>query len=247
MLSKDNFINIDLNTKDQFIYRIISLKRLFELFSTKHNVLVSPKKWEDPFENFILKSKAILHDGEIVDFGFRDDFYGQCWSRHRASDAMWRIYSPGSNSVRIRTTIPKLADSLAKNLIPKQNIQCFIGKVRYLNNSKLMGFANNIFKGRINPQAHEVAETLLVKRPAFKHENEVRLLYFKSENGIARDIYRYDIDPHDLIDQIMIDPRVEYDKYLQIKDEIKTNTKFKGRILRSLLYAPPKGMVFPFG
>lgn len=247
MLNTDNYINLDLNIKDQYIYRIISLDRFYDLFKTEKNVLVSPKKWDDPFENFILNSKAKLPGGEIVSFGFRDDFYGQCWTRHKASDAMWRIYSPDSNGVRIRTSIPKLADSLANNLGDWKNVQCFIGKVQYLNNTKLMSFANTVFSGQINPTPPSLAKTLLVKRPAFRHENEVRLLYFERENGIYKDIYKYDIDPHLLIDQIMVDPRVEHSDFIKIKDKIKKSTGFKGRILRSKLYAPPEDMVFPFG
>lgn len=247
MLNENNYINIDLTVKDQYIYRIISVDRLHELFSNNQNSLVSPKKWEDPFENFILKSKARLPDGEIVDFGFRDHFYGQCWTRHKASDAMWRIYSPKSNGVRIRTTITKLAHSLASGLAPWQNIQCFIGKVKYLDNKQMMNFANTVFKGKINPEAYELAKTLLIKRPAFKHENEVRLLYFEKENGKYGSIYKYDIDPHAIIDQIMVDPRLDYSEFKKMKADIKSKTNFKGRILRSLLYAPPKNMVFPFG
>ena len=64
MLNENNYINIDLTVKDQYIYRIISVDRLHELFSNNQNSLVSPKKWEDPFENFILKSKARLPDGD---------------------------------------------------------------------------------------------------------------------------------------------------------------------------------------
>jgi len=217
MMNKSNYIDLDLEIKDQYIYRIISLDRLYELFSIKQNVLVSPKKWEDPFENFIMNSKARLPDGEIVSLGFRNNFYGQCWTRHKASDAMWRIYSPESNGVRIRTTVPKLAASLATTLGEWKNVQCFIGKVKYLNNSKLMAFANNVFKRHINPPAHILAKTLLVKRPAFRHENEVRLLYFEKENGKTGVIYKYDIDPLSLIDQIMIDPRVEYAEFKKLR------------------------------
>jgi len=247
MLNKSNYINLDLNVKDQYIYRMISLDRLYELFSTKKNVLVSPKKWDDPFENFILNSKARLPDGEIVGLGFRDDFYGQCWTRHKASDAMWRIYSPDSNGVRIKTTILKLAGSLASTLGDRENVQCCIGKVSYLNNSKLMAFANTVFKSHTNPPAHVLAKTLLVKRPAFRHENEVRLLYFEKENGKTNTIYKYDIDPHTLIDQIMIDPRLKYSEFTKSKSDIKSITGFKARILRSRLYAIPDDMVFPFG
>lgn len=247
MLNENNYINLDLTKEDQYIYRIISIERLYELFSTQENVLVAPKKWKDPFENFILKSKIRLINGEVRDLGFQDDFYGQCWTRKKASDAMWRIYSSDSQSVRIRTTIPKLANSLASTLGVFKNDQSFIGKVKYINNAQLMEFANSVFKERINPPAHELARTLLVKRPAFKHENEVRLLYFEKENGLNRDIYKYDIQTHELIDQIMIDPRVDYLEFKEIKADIKKKTGFNGQVVRSLLYAPPKDMVFSFG
>lgn len=246
-MNQDNYINLDLTRKDNHIYRIISIDRLLLLFSTKENVLVNPRKWDDPFENFILNSKVRLQSGELASFDFRDNFYGQCWTRHKASDAMWRIYSPKSNGVRIRTTIPKLANSLSKTLGQWSHISCFMGKVKYLNNKKMMDFANTIFKDVAFPKSNLFAETLLIKRPAFKHENEVRLLYFERENNSRNDLYKYSFDPHEVIDQVMIDPRVDYKTFLAMKASIKNKTGFKGKILRSLLYAPPKDMIFPFG
>lgn len=52
----------------------------------------------------------------MVTFGFRSDFYGQCWTLKSTSDAMWRIYSPKKDAVRVRTTIRKLAESLSCGL-----------------------------------------------------------------------------------------------------------------------------------
>lgn len=60
-------------------------------------------------------------------------------------------------------------------------------------------------------------------------------------------MHAYKIDPHDLIDQIMIDPRVSVSEYNKVKVKIKLETGFKGEIRRSLIYAPPKEMVFNFG
>ena len=76
------------------------MKRLLELFQTRHNVLVAPEKWDDPFENFILKSDRVSRRG----------WYGQCWTWQRASDAMWRIYSGDKNGVRMRSTPAKLLE-----------------------------------------------------------------------------------------------------------------------------------------
>lgn len=103
----NNFIYIkqpDYSTK---IYRIFSTNRLIELFEKKENALVKPELWDDPFENFILK---IPEKGSKSKPNKRG--YGQCWTLNFESDAMWRIYSPDKNGVRIQTTIRKLHHSL---------------------------------------------------------------------------------------------------------------------------------------
>ncbi len=240
-----NYLNLTEAELDQPIYRIIPVQWLEELFVTGFNVLVNPREWDDPFENFILKSKIRFDAGEIGEIGFSDDYYAQCWSFHKASDAMWRIYSPNKDGVRIKTTIRKLAGSLSANLNEWKNSQCFIGKVRYLPNKKLLAFANTALTGM--PSSSSFANTLLVKRPAFSHEKEVRLIYFDKNNTENHRLFRYSINAHDLIDQIMIDPRLTETDANILKGNILKSTGFKGKIKRSLLYAPPKNMVFKFG
>jgi hypothetical protein len=220
------------------------LQRFYELFGNRQNVLVRPSKWEDPFENFILNAPARLSDGTIVSFGFNNDFYGQCWTKLTSSDALWRIYSPDKTSVRARTTVRKLLTTLQAPLSQCAHEQAFIGKVLYLGDKKLVEFGNKVFRDGLDSRA--LAETLLVKRVAFRHEREVRLLY--SENDKAqKDIFAYPVDPHALIDQVMLDPRLLRTEVDAKKDEIRKRTSFKGRILHSLLYAPPKDMIFPIG
>jgi hypothetical protein len=98
-MNSDNYLNLSAHMRDKFVYRIISIERLFELFASRQNVLVKPKKWEDPFENFILRCRIQLPDGRYATFGFQDKFYAQCWTFQSASDAMWRIYSRTSDAV----------------------------------------------------------------------------------------------------------------------------------------------------
>lgn len=245
MANFKNYLNLKSEDLDKYVYRIISLERLNQLFNERVNVLVHPELWDDPFENFIMKSNVRFDDGAIADIEFSDDFYGQCWSLHKASDAMWRIYSHDKKSVRIRTTIRKLAESLGSTLGEWKNLQSYIGKVQYLPNKKLMKFANTVFSGI--PKPTSFAETLLVKRPAFSHENEVRLIYM--DRGKERDskLFSYAIDPNELIDQIMIDPRLTKDEANEVRHQIIDSTKFEGPVKRSLLYAPPESMVFKFG
>jgi hypothetical protein len=143
----ENFLNFRSGEEDRPVYRIISTDRLYQLFSERRNVLVRPSKWEDPFENFILNAQGRLSDGTVIRFGFNNDFFGQCWTLQNASDAMWRIYSPNKQSVRIRTTVRKLAIGLGAPLGEWAHVQAFIGRVRYLRKKQLTEFANNVLKG----------------------------------------------------------------------------------------------------
>jgi hypothetical protein len=182
-MEESNYIDIAELMKPRYIYRVIPVSRLFEIFENKQNVLVKPKKWDDPFENFILRSRIKLKNGKIAEFGFHDQFYGQCWTLHSASDAIWRIYSPKkdkspklSPAVRIRTTIEKLATSLSWALGDTAQIQAYIGKVSYLPEKRLIAYANSWFKGTGFLNSRVSAQTLLVKRPAFRHEREIMML-----------------------------------------------------------------------
>ena len=243
----ENYLNIDKDKREQYVYRIVSLKRLLELFEKNENVLVKPCLWDDPFENFIMNSKIRLPSGEISNLMSRELFYGQCWSKSKASDAMWRIYSPENTGIRIRTTVRKLFNSLGDVISTVPNVKVFIGNVEYLPNKKLLEFSQTVFLNVSLPQANDLARTLLVKRPAFKHENELRLLYFDVEKLNSGNIFKYMVNPHELIDQIMIDPRVSYSEYKNIKEYIQKNTDYGGSIKRSLLYTLPDSIVIPFG
>ena len=70
-----------------------------------------------------------------------------------------------------------------------------------------MSFANSVIREPLNPS--DFARTLLVKRPAFRHEREVRLLFF-ADRAQASDLgmVRYVVDPHAMVDQMMTDPRL---------------------------------------
>ena len=86
------------------------------------------------------------------------------------------------------------------------------------------------------------ARTLLVKRPAFRHEAEVRLLWYAAKDS-ADGLFRYAVNPHELVDQIMIDPRLPTAEYYKAKMMIRNQTGYSGKILRSLIYAPPSELM----
>ena len=241
-MRRSNYLHLSDKELDSYIYRIVSIDRLIEIYKVKENALVKPSAWDDPFENFILKSKVRQLSGEIIDYGFHNHFYGQCWTLHKASDAMWRIYSPDKNGVRIRTTVRKLASSLTSAGIGLPDATCYIGKVRYLSNKKLTEFSNSVYEDG-SVAVDSLFESLLVKRRSFSHEKEVRLLYGDVTYNYSNEMFAYSINPNELFDQLMIDPRKSHKEFKSLKAKIQSEAGATCMIKRSLLYAAPEEIV----
>jgi hypothetical protein len=225
------------------IYRIFPRDRFLNLFKENQNALVRPTMWNDPFENVILKADVISVSGKKAPFDFHANVYGQCWTLEAASDAIWQIYSRCKDAVRVRTTVGKLIDSMRKSHGRLADSTCFIGSVSYLTEQKLKAFGQTVFRNGVEPKA--IARSLLVKRKAYKHENEVRLIYIeRSETRHPEGIYNYQFDPRIVIDQVMVDGRVEYKNFLPFKEEVLKLTGFsKKQVKRSLLYRKPEGFL----
>lgn len=83
--------------------------RLLEIFESRQLVLVEPNKWDDPFENLLLKGMLEgTSDKFPITKVFRTSIYGQCWTTHKETDAMWRIYSQDKNGVKVRCSVKNL-------------------------------------------------------------------------------------------------------------------------------------------
>lgn len=241
MLGK-NFINLTEKQKKGFIYRTTTFSRLVELFETKKNTLLSPAVWDDPFENFILNATFDLN-GEKVKFSAHDKSFAQSWSLKHESDAMWRIYSPDKSCVRIRTSVTKLAQSLSAKCKTHQ-VSAFIGRVEYHSEKTISEKAKRLAADILDSTGVNFARTLLFKRNSFEHEKEVRLIYFGDHTNRKSQLYKYDVDPHQLIDSIAIDPRAPQQLVDVYKHYLRNKIGFKGHIIKSRLYDLPKELIF---
>lgn len=242
-MSYNNYINLD-NLLDKPIYRIMPVQRFLKLLDDKKLTLVKPKKWDDPFENALLNCEIETSEGEIGSFAAKDAVYGQCWTFHRETDAMWRIYSHDKDGIRVSTTSRKLLTALQRAYPTYSNIRCFIGKVSYLPREKLLEKLGSI--NLLDPNGSGIAESLLYKRIEFKHENEVRLIYSGEDDACVNDTFQFDIDPSNLLDGLAFDPRMDENLRQAYKLAIRKkncNTK----IVRSTLYDAPKGLKFKIG
>jgi hypothetical protein len=52
---------IDLPEGDLPIFRVLPFKYLLDMFKHRKLVLTRPSKWDDPFENFLVKVKVIRY------------------------------------------------------------------------------------------------------------------------------------------------------------------------------------------
>ncbi len=237
----NNFINLNDNQKDKPLFRVFSVQRLFEMFTNRKLTLVKPSLWDDPFENYMMNSTGELENGQLFTIGFREHFYGQCWTFTRESDALWRIYAPNKDGVRVKSSPRKLLKALYDQAGEFSNLNSFIGKVEYFKTKELTDRLNDQNKTQafiLDQSGRGQAFTLLFKRYPFKHENEVRLIY-NSFGNVIGDLYNFPIDPFDLVEEIIFDPRMDNKVFSKYKYELR-KLGFKARIVKSNLYKVPK-------
>jgi len=239
-----NLIFLTEEDLDKPVYRIFSFERLREIFDEKILTLVKPKKWDDPFENFILKAEGQMNDGRPFGFDARHHFYGQCLSLTKESDAMWRIYSPEKDGVKVKSTIRKLFTPFFnvggqhhKANGDLFNLSCFMGKVNYKSTKFLLNMLND--KVRMTSKVFDQsgwgqASTFLFKRWAFRHEHEVRLLYY-NHGDISSDFYKFPISPNEIFDEIVFDPRMKKVIYHDNKSQL-VSWGYQHKIIQSGLY-----------
>jgi hypothetical protein len=83
---------------------------------------------------------------------------------------------------------------------------------------------------------------LFVKREAFRHESEWRaVVYCRDEKeGAPKRGLSVPVDPHALIDRILLDPRAPQELVDAFQYYFVKKLKFKNEVVRSVLYKAPK-------
>jgi len=238
-MTKGNYINIALNEGNTPIYRFTQIKWLLDSIMQKNNTLLSPRKWNDPFENALAREIRLSRpDGSTSPHPLRNRVYGQCWTLTPETDAFWRMYAPHGDGVRLRSTVRKVYQSLERSQ-DLHAISCFIGRVQYKTEKEITAsWANQQFVGQ-GTRGH--VETLLLKRMEFQPESEVRLLYLDPHNTDYGDVFSYKIKPSSmiLILEVTLDPRMT-DSLFDTYKSILLSAGFAGEINKSTLYRAPK-------
>lgn len=241
-LRDGNFIRIGASELDTPIYRIYGIERFKNLLASGMDALLSPGKWDDPFENFILaRTNVDTGTGLATLSSLAGDWYGQCWSTKPESDAMWRIYSAAHDGIKVKTTIRRLIDNLKAVGSPAPYLQFFIGRVAYMDEGALTAWASKLTFQQLTwgGSGDAFADLLCVKRDTFSHEEEVRLLFQDDDLPRAKGgVFPYPLSANILFDEAVIDPRLDSVQADRLMQDIRS-WGFANRIHRSTLYDAP--------
>lgn len=200
ILSVSSNIDIDLP-----LYRYMSIAQFLSLIENEKLFLKKVRLWDDTWEAPDDQLPIVRPDGSEI---FTESLIvsstvGQCWTYENDSDAMWRIYSPDCQGVMIETSVGSFHE--IKNLR-----RAVLGKVLYFNKDNYIEKRYEI----ANNKSYCYAGDMVLKREAFKHENEVRFLvclqgYLELENCWDVPVVGFDIDIFSFIKSIKFDPRAD--------------------------------------
>jgi len=153
------------------IYRYIEITKFLDMILHNQIVLVKPSLWEDPYEDILFmqyleqvqttqkfkdKMKKDGYDlGLILKYVVSNHLYALCWTRLEESDALWRIYS--NNNIAIRIGVEELKLKKLDN--------CILKNVSYMD-----------YDQNTNLLDKDFYDLFTMKRKAFQHEQEVRLI-----------------------------------------------------------------------
>ncbi|MEG0297553.1 MAG: DUF2971 domain-containing protein [Clostridium sp.] len=204
MIDKKLIIGENL-TFDMKIYRYMSLKEFLFFVEFNKIVLTRVSSWEDTWEAPTLKLPVQFGDEKLIfrNYSVVSNLFAQCWTTKKESDAMWRIYSPTKDGIKVGTSIKKF------ELIQGVNYYA-IGKIHYYDKLQdALNFNNELNK--LRPMLYDA----LIKREEFSHEEEVRLITFHAPNNTLdckqiddkENHLELNVNVNEFIEEIVIDPR----------------------------------------
>lgn len=239
-LFRTNSFNLEAKDLDIPIYRVFKIRHLRNTLTKRKNTLVRPSLWDDPFENVLLNVPFYMNNEEISVEIIRDMIYGQCWTMNEnETDALWRIYSPNKDGVRVKTTLRKLWNSFANLEDNRCELSYFIGKVQYKSADHIIyPLISNLKSYFVHEDSRALANTLFYKRIEFQHENEIRIIFKNRSTQNYGNLYEHNFDFLDNVEEILFDPRISDEDY-ETEKKYFTRADSNVAISKSTLYKMP--------
>lgn len=226
-----------------YVYKYIKLKYLMPLIENKKLRIEKVSLWDDPYENFFLKSNFYIfasfyqrvvqvHTDEV-----RKRTYGQSWTMTEESDAMWRIYSNKDDIENTAIRIKIKVDNLFNIVYTSDECMATtsIGCVEYKTDEEITDWMQSLKD--IDSSFPKYAErSLFIKRKPFEHEREVRIIISKDTQQPAQSFIEYVIPDIEHIEEFVLDPRLNEERVQKIKQQLCDVGVNMNKIRKSKLY-----------
>ena len=230
--------NYSFPTNKTTVFKYMPLGRFVESVENKVLVFVSPEKWYDPFEQ-------LYYGIDCSANGYHtEDIACMCVSEKSSTneDASWRVYSE-ANSKTVRISIEQ--DNLLQLLddyATAQGYEVYIGKVNYSFEKQAIRNLHKVSSPHYNDyfpaimKVEHYLSLMLLKRAAFKYENEVRIFLVK--NSITEKLLKIPCDykATGLVSNVTLSPyppvRETSDLAYQVRERIN---KIESEQIKSVL------------
>lgn len=210
--------------ENEYIYRFLPLERFLDTMQNSKLAFVSPKKWNDPFDNFLFRQEIKNKNT------FLNKLFVLCFTHNPHSQAYWKTYASEGHCIRLRI---KTKEFLQLMLNEKNRV--WLGKMKYLNETKIVeelqqtiGLKEAIEEDKINDL---FIKTFLLKRRPFKYEEESRIIVQSNPNESG--VRKLSINLKDIIKDIYLDPRLGKYEELAWKNYL---SQFNIPVKKSLLF-----------
>ena len=245
-MTRADFLSRDL------LFKYMPLERALDLLINHQMWFANPTIWKDPFEKRFIENDYKLGTG-ISSFPWKDRVYCMCMTQTSTSEAYWNTYANKDIGISFRFDRQKLIDELDR-ISDTTSYRIFIGKVEY---QKTSDIKQDISKNKfLNPSGKPINDLrkedikvrmLLLKRNAYKYENELRFFIVRDKVSNAKGmLLPFAIPNTDLIKYISLDPRLEEHTVALLRKEFENTYGFhpysptNRRVQRSLLYKEEK-------
>lgn len=222
---------------DRPLYRIFPLCYFKSALSEKRLTLVRPTVWEDPHEDICEKGQMSAKNFETKRLlPYLQPAFAQSWSLDGDSDALLRAYSrvikdestkrnieQKYEGVQVKTTVRKLLGALAtfSNSVHDKNFEFYLGSVKYVENpAQEITNGLNSHGPKVLGEGYGRAQSLLLKRLAYRHESEVRIVVL-SKSQTDDKLFNLNIDPNKLFERVKFDPRLVTSERLEREKQAK--------------------------
>lgn len=209
-------------------YKYMSFRRFDESVDNKELIFVTPIKWIDPFER-------VYYNVDFSRHGYHaNPIACLCVTGHPNTneEASWRAYTrKGEKAIRVGFDLKKLL-RLLENYAAANGYTVYVGKVNYDNSKediiKLASISSDLHYHYFPPimNIEHYLSLMLLKRKAFRYENEIRFFIVKpSLQPFKDDIVKIHCDYANMsiINNVTLEP------ILPLKsDDIEDKIKYEG-------------------